>query len=45
MKHSLKLWEGAALGALCLTLLAACWAQGRQTELEGNPVWPQCWTG
>ena len=38
MKHSLKLWEGAALGALCLTLLAACWAQGRQTELEGNLI-------
>ena len=38
MKYSLKLWEGAALGALCLTLLAACWAQGRQTELEGNLI-------
>ena len=38
MKYSFKLWESAALGALCLTLLAACWAQGRQTELEGNLI-------
>ena len=38
MNTQLKIWEGAALGALCLTLLAACWAQGRQTELEDNLI-------
>ena len=38
MNTHLKIWESAALGALCLTLLAACWAQGRQTELEGNLI-------
>ncbi len=38
MNTQLKIWESAALGALCLTLLAACWAQGRQTELEGNLI-------
>ena len=38
MKHSLKLWEGAALWALCLALLAACPARGRQTEPERNLI-------
>lgn len=38
MNTQLKIWEGAALGALCLTLLAACWAQERQTELEDNLI-------
>ena len=32
-KKSLKIWEAALLCAFALTLLAACWAQGRQRAL------------
>ena len=38
MKARFKIWEGAALAALCITLLSACWAQGRQAELEANVI-------
>ena len=38
MKSHFKIWESAALTALCLTLLAACWAQGRQSELGDNLI-------
>ena len=38
MKARFKIWEGAALAALCVTLLSACWAQGRQAELEANVI-------
>ncbi len=33
---NLKLWEAAALLSLCLCLLAAAWAQGKQNEISGN---------
>ena len=35
-KNFLKLWEAAALLALCITLCTALWAQGRQAELREN---------
>ena len=33
-KNYLKLWEAAALLALCITLCTALWAQGRQAKLN-----------
>ena len=38
MNKKLKLWEKAALSALCLSLLGACWAQGEREELEGKII-------
>ena len=35
MDHTkFRLWESAALTALCMTLLAACWPQAKQTQLS-----------
>lgn len=34
MRDRFKTWETAALLALCLTLLAGTWAQGRQTAIS-----------
>ena len=34
--HSLRVWECAALTALCLALLAGAWAQGRQERIAGR---------
>ena len=34
----LKIWETAALGALCLSLCVGTWAQGRQQELSEKLV-------
>ena len=36
MDKKFKIWEAAALFALCLTLLLGVWAQGRQNELSGK---------
>ena len=36
MKNTLKLWETAALLALCITLCAGTWAEGRQQELQDS---------
>ena len=38
MNRKLKLWEKAALSALCLGLLGACWAHGEKAELEGKVI-------
>ena len=35
-KFRLKIWESAALAALCLTLLAGTWAQGRQSSISSS---------
>ena len=37
-EYKLKLWETAALCALCLTLCLGAWAQGRQQELSSSLV-------
>ena len=34
MRDRMKIWETAALLALCLTLLLGVWAQGRQTAIS-----------
>ena len=36
MDKRFKIWETAALLALCVTLLGGVWAQGRQSELSGK---------
>ena len=36
MDKRFKIWETAALLALCVTLLGGVWAQGRQRELSGK---------
>jgi len=36
MEKRFKIWETAALLALCVTLLGGVWAQGRQNELSGK---------
>ena len=36
MDKRFKIWETAALFALCVTLLGGVWAQGRQSELSGK---------
>ena len=36
MDKRFKIWETAALLALCVTLLGGVWAQGRQEELSGK---------
>ena len=36
MDKRFKIWETAALLALCVTLLGGVWAQGRQNELSGK---------
>lgn len=36
MEKRFRLWETAALFALCVTLLGGVWAQGRQSELSGK---------
>ena len=33
-RFRLKIWESAALAALCLALLAGTWAQGRQSSIS-----------
>ena len=37
-KKSLKIWEAALLCAFALSLLAACWAQGRQRALADGLI-------
>ena len=37
-EYKLKVWETAALCALCLTLCLGAWAQGRQQELSSSLV-------
>ena len=36
MDRHFKIWETAALLALCVTLLMGTWAQGRQTAISGQ---------
>lgn len=36
MKRLFKLWEIAALSALCAALLASAWAQGKQNSISGS---------
>ena len=37
-KPQLKIWELALLCALCVTLLASAWAQGRRERLDGSLI-------
>lgn len=37
-EYKLRIWETAALCALCLSLCIGTWAQGRQQELSGSLV-------
>ena len=38
MEKQLKIWETAALLALCVSLLLGTWAQGKQTEISDSLV-------
>ncbi len=38
MQRQFKIWETAALLALCVTLLLGVWAQGKQTEISDSLV-------
>ena len=37
-KYKLRIWETAALAALCLSLCVGAWAQGRQNEISSSLV-------
>lgn len=37
-KYRLKIWETAALCALCVTLCVCAWAQGRQQDISSSLV-------
>ena len=38
MEYKLKVWETAALCALCVTLCIGAWAQGRQSDISSSLV-------
>ena len=37
-EYKLKIWETAALCALCVTLCVCAWAQGRQQDISSSLV-------